>query len=153
MYKILICEESLSYATSNLFPMYQVDMAKSAQELLELTYENSYDLYLLHFECYALREELKNSGDATKTIFIDEYYSIYNLKKAFKIADDYMIKPLYLEELKIKVDYHYRKLYNYTNNVIIYKNFYFHVNSKQLFEGTKKVKLSQIGRASCRERV
>lgn len=142
MYKILVCEESLSSSPENIFPLYQVDVARNIHELLEFTYENSYNLYLLHFECYKIREELRNSDDMTSTIFIDEFYSIYNLKKAFKIADDYMIKPLYLEELKIKVDYHYRKLYKYKNDIIIYKKFYFHVNSKQLFLGTQKIKLS-----------
>jgi len=53
-----------------------------------------------------------------------------------------MIKPIYLEELKIRADYHYRKLFKHSKNIIIYKEFYFHINSKQLFLGTQKVKIS-----------
>ena len=70
------------------------------------------------------------------------YYDISHIKKTFLIADEYMIKPLVFEELKIRVDYYYRKLFNHSKNIILYKDFYFHVNSKQLFLGTQKVKLS-----------
>lgn len=142
MFKILICEASLSYTYKNLFASYEVTLAKSASEVLESTYEKRYDLYLLHFECYSVREELKNAGDNTPTIFIDEFYSIYNLKKAFKVGDDYMIKPLYLEELKIRVEYHYAKLYKYLKNIITYKDFYLHLSSQQLFHKKERVKLS-----------
>ena len=142
MFKILICEESLSYTYKNIFASYDVTVAKNIEETLTATYEQNYDLYLFHFECYNLRKELKESGDTTPTIFIDEFYSIYNLKKAFKVGDDYLIKPLYLEELKIRVEYHYAKLYKDLKDILTYKEFYLHLSSKQLFHKTQKIKLS-----------
>ena len=142
MFKILVCEESLQHSIDMLFPTFDVDIATNIDELFNLTFEKSYDLYIVNFYYYASLNELKKSGDKTITIFIDEYYEIFHIKKVFLIGDDYMIKPLVMQELKIRVDYHYRKLFNHSKNIIVYKNFYFHVNSKQLFLGTQKIKLS-----------
>jgi len=142
MFKILVGEETLKYSTSNIFSSYEVDFISSYNELLDASYEKSYNLYILNFYYYSALEELQKSDDETNVIFIDESYSIYNFKKALQIGDNYIIKPIYLEELEILITYHYRKLFRHINNIISYKNFYFHVNSLQLFEGSKKVKLS-----------
>ena len=142
MFKILICEESLSYLAPSVFANYNYTIAKSTDEIINLTFEKKYDLYLFHMECLVVLQELRESHDTTPTIFIDEYYVLNNLKKAFSVGDDYILKPLYLEELKIRVQYHYAKIYNASNNIIIYKSFYYHANSKQLFLHKEKVKLS-----------
>jgi len=142
MFKILIFEESLSNGANAIFSRYDVDVATTSDEFVNATFEKEYDLYLVNFYHYEVIDELKNSNDTTACIFIDEFYSIHNVKKAFLIADDYMVKPLYMEELKIRVDYHYRKLFTHSKNVILYKDFYFHVNSKQLYQGAKKIKLA-----------
>ena len=142
MFKILICEESLSYIAPTIFTRYHYDVAKNREEFLDFTFDKEYDLYLLHMECFATLQELQNANDTTPTIFIDEYYSLNNLKKAFSIGDDYILKPLYVEELKVRVHYHYSKIYNCSNNIIIYNNFYYHADSQQLFLEKVKVKLS-----------
>jgi len=142
MFKILICEESLSYLAPTIFANYAYKIAKNAEEILELTYEQNFNLYLFHLECFSVLKELRETKDTTPTIFIDEYYSLNNFKKAFSVGDDYILKPLYIDELKIRVNYHYSKIYNCNNNIIIYKNFYYHANSQQLFLHKEKVKLS-----------
>jgi len=142
MFKILICEESLSYLAPNIFANYSFKVVKSTDEFLELTFREDYDLYLLHMECYSSLKELRESQDTTPTIFIDEYYSLHNLKKAFSVGDDYILKPLYVDDLKVRVHYHYSKIYNCSNNIIIYNDFYYHANSQQLFLKKEKIKLS-----------
>ncbi len=142
MYKILLCEESLQENINQIFTIYDVDVVRDAEEFFNATFENKYDLYIVNFYYYSTIDELKKSGDKTTTIFVDEYYNIFHIKKAFLIADDYMIKPLMMEELKIRVDYHYRKLFTHSKNIIVYKDYFFHVNSKQLFLKTQKIKLS-----------
>ncbi len=142
MFKILICEASLNEQALNLFTNYEVKIVNSAEEFLDATYTENYDLYIVNFYYYSQIELLRNAEDKTTSIFVDEFYNIYNLKKAFLIADEYMVKPLFLEELSIRVNYHYRKLFNHAKNIIIYKDFYFHVNTLQLFNKTKKVKLT-----------
>jgi DNA-binding response OmpR family regulator len=142
MFKILICEESLSFLAPTLFSNYDYDIAKNTDEIINFTFQKDYDLYLFHIECFNSRKELKETGDTTPTIFIDEYYSLHNFKKALSVGDDYILKPLYVEELSIRVHYHYSKIYNCCDKTIIYKNFYFHTNTQQLFENTTKIKLS-----------
>lgn len=142
MYKILVCEDSLTLNAKSMFACASVDVAIDADDFLNHTYENSYNLYIINIYYYNVINELRNSADKTITIFVDEFYNINSLKKAFLIADEYMVKPLYIEELKIRVDYYHRKTYNKSKNIVIYKNFYFHINSKQLYDGKIKVKLS-----------
>jgi len=142
MFKILICEESLSYSAKSLFLEYEYDIARDKEHFLNLTYEKSYDLYIIHMECFLMLKELQGCEDETAVIFIDEYYSIQNLKKALGVGDTYMVKPLYLEELAIRVAYFYRKTYKCQNNILRYKEFFYHTNTKQLYIQTEKIKLS-----------
>ena len=142
MFKILILEESLYYQASALFESYGVDVVKDEDEFLNLTYANDYDLYIMNFYFRSTLEALRDSEDQTYAILVDEYYDIAHLKRAFLLADEYMVKPLLLEELSIRVDYYYRKLYDEVQNIIRYKNFFFHLKSEQLFDGKEKVKLS-----------
>ncbi len=142
MFKILVCEESLSYSLPVLCSTYKIDIATTYDEIIDFTFNENYDLYVINFYFYAALEELKKSGDSTRIIFVDDYYNIFNLKKAFLIADDYMIKPLNLEEVKIRVEYHYQKLYKASKSIITYRDFFFHVNSKQLYCNSQKIKLS-----------
>jgi len=142
MFKILVGEETLKHTTNNIFAYYEVDFVNSYDEFIDASYEKDYDLYILNFYYYSALEELQKSDDKTDVIFIDEFYNINNFKKALRIGDNYVIKPIYIEELEIRVNYHYRKLFNHSNNIIIYNKFYFHVDTQQLFNGTQKVKLS-----------
>ena len=142
MFKILVGEETLRHSTSNIFATYEVDFISSYDEFIDATYKKDYDLYILNLYYYSALEELQKSDDTTRIIFVDEFYNINNFKKALRIGDDYIVKPIYLEELEIRVKYHYRKLFNHSSNIIVYKNFYFHVDSLQLFQGTQKIKLS-----------
>ena len=142
MFKILICEESLTYDYSLIFQTYNITIAYSSKDILNLTYENKYDLYIINFYFYNTIKELKDFGDKTTTIFIDEYYDIFKLKKSFLIGDDYIIKPLLLEELQIRVGYHYKKRLQNQTNIIRYKKFFYHILLKQLYLENKKVKIS-----------
>ena len=142
MFKILVYEKDLQSHIKNLFPSFDIDIAYNANDILDLTYEKRYDLYIVNYNCYPTMDELKKSGDKTITIFIDDYYDIFHIKKSFLIGDDYIIKPIYFEELQIRVNYHYKKLFNHAKNIISYKEFYYHINSKQLFLKNQKVKLS-----------
>jgi DNA-binding response OmpR family regulator len=142
MFEILICEGSLADLAPTILSPYRYHICKTIDHFLDATLAKKFDLYLLHMECFEARRELYESGDRTSTIFIDEYYSINSFKKALSIGDDYILKPIYTQELQIRVAYHHRKLHNTLSNIIIYKDFYYHTNTQQLFFKTQKVKLS-----------
>lgn len=121
---------------------YDVDIVYDINGFYNFTYENNYDLYIVNYYYYDVCKELKNAGDSTVTLFIDEYYDIYHLQKVFQIADDYIIKPLNLQEFKIRTDYQMKKLFNTKKEIVSYKEMYFHIKSKQLYNKKTKVKLS-----------
>lgn len=142
MFRILIFDESLSHHLHTHFATYETDLVWTTEEILSKTYEKRYDLYIMHFSALHTIELLRDAEDTTPAIFIDDYYTLEHMKLAFQYGDDYLIKPLYLEDLAIRVDYHYRKGYNHRNNILIYKSFYYHIHTRQLFKGTEKIKLS-----------
>jgi DNA-binding response OmpR family regulator len=142
MYNILLADIELVSLSSNEFISYHVDIAYDTESFYALAYENKYDIYIANFYYYDVIEELKNAGDTTTVLFTDEYYDIYHLQNAFTLADDYIIKPVNPRELKIRVEYQFKKLYNITKEIIIYGEMYFHVSSKQLYNNKQKVKLS-----------
>ncbi len=142
MFKILIFEESLSYYLDTYLSSYEVDLAWTEEDILSLTYEKHYDLYIIHFNALQTIQSLRDAEDTTPVIYIDEYYSLEHMKLAFLHGDDYLIKPLYMDDLSVRIDYYYRKIYNHKNNIIIYKNFYYHLSTRQLFKGTERIKLS-----------
>lgn len=142
MFKILICEESLTYIAKDLFNNFYVDIAYNSEDIYNFTYEKTYDLAIINYYFYDNIKDLKNSLSSTITIFIDEYYDINHLKKSFEIADNYMVKPLITEELTTRVQYQYKKLISKHSNIIKYKNFFYHVQLKQLFFNDNKVKVT-----------
>jgi len=142
MYKILLADIDLVPLIQNELISYDVDIVEDRESFYALTYENSYDLYIANFYYFDVIEELKKSEDKTLTLVIDEYYDIYHLKKTFSIADDYIIKPLNPQELKERVDYQFRKLYNIKKDIVAYGTMYFHIKSKQLYNNNQKIKLS-----------
>ncbi len=142
MYKILVCDPALQYGIETLFPAYSITVAQHSDEIIDLTYENHHDLYIVNFIYFETIRLLKEHGDETSTLFIDDYYDIMHVKQAFSVGDDYLLKPLAYEELKIRVNYHYQKLSCCKNDIIIYELFYYHTRTKQLYHGTSSVKLS-----------
>ncbi|AKF24404.1 hypothetical protein YH65_02585 [Sulfurovum lithotrophicum] len=142
MYRILLADLDLTPLISNELISYQVDIAYDIEDFYNATYKNKYNIYVLNYYYYDICKELKKTGDTTPTLFIDEYYDIHHLKNAFEIADDYIIKPINFQELKIRIEYQFKKLYNSKKKVVVYKDLYFHLESKQLYKKNTKIKLS-----------
>jgi len=142
MYKILLCDTTLSSLFQDKTFGYEISVASSEEEIYTLTYEHKFDLYIVNFYYYELFFMLKKAEDTTPTFFIDEIYNIYNLKKSFEIGDDYLAKPLIEEEFLTRVYYQYKKLFNHKNNILIYGSFYYHIVTQQLYKNSLKIKLS-----------
>ena len=83
--------------------------ALDPRSALELTYQSKFDLYLfdvnLPYESgFDLLERLRESGDSTPTIFLTSREDKASLQEGFgKGADDYMRKPVDLDELLLRI--------------------------------------------------
>jgi len=77
---------------------------------LDLTYEQKFDLYLfdvnLPYETgFFLLKQLRDAGDLTPTMFLTSRNDKTSLTKGFDVgADDYMKKPIDLEELLLRIN-------------------------------------------------
>lgn len=89
---------------------YEVDLALTGDEAAELSYANSYDLYIFDINVpdidgFELLDSLRNADDKTPTIFMSALVDIQNIAKGFELgAEDYLKKPFFPEELLIRVN-------------------------------------------------
>ena len=89
---------------------YTLSYALDPYTALDLTYEQNFDLYLfdvnLPYESgFDLLKKLRESGDSTPTIFITSREDKASMTEGFTIgADDYLKKPVDLDELLLRID-------------------------------------------------
>ena len=112
---------------------------------LDFTYENNYDLYLfdvnLPYETgFKLLEKLRSSGDNTPCIFITSRNDKASLKVGFEHGgDDYVTKPIDLEELLLRI---HAILRRQTRHEVVQIGLYeFDILSKKLFYQKKLVEV------------
>jgi len=125
------------------FEGWLVFNAYSSNDVYNLTYENSFDLYLFDVNVlgesgFDILKALRESGDNTSTIFITALTDIESLIKGFSMgADDYVKKPFNPEELMVRIRSRYKK-----GKSIIYKNLRYEVDRRELYQDSKIVLLS-----------
>jgi DNA-binding response OmpR family regulator len=113
MNKILLLEDdpNLSKTLMRYLKLheYNVDWAKNGEEAIDLSYKNSYDLYLFDINVPLLNgvdllTALRDAEDFTPTIIISALVDIKSVTKGFIAgADDYVKKPFAPEELLIRI--------------------------------------------------
>ncbi|SFV59864.1 two-component response regulator [hydrothermal vent metagenome] len=88
---------------------YKLQTALDPYSALEISYKSRFDLYLfdvnLPYESgFDLLEKLRASGDKTPTIFLTSRDDKASMIEGFDIgADDYMKKPIDLDELLLRI--------------------------------------------------
>ena len=88
---------------------YTIQCALDPYSALELTYKYVFDLYLFDVNLpyengFDLLEKLRGSGDVTPAIFLTSRDDKDSLAQGFNIgADDYMKKPIDLDELLLRI--------------------------------------------------
>jgi DNA-binding response OmpR family regulator len=88
---------------------YEVDWAKNGEEAINLSYDNSYALYLFDINVPLLSgvdvlTALREAEDFTPTIIISAMIDVATVTKGFIAgADDYVKKPFDPEELLIRI--------------------------------------------------
>jgi DNA-binding response OmpR family regulator len=150
MYKILLLEddEILSQTLKELLESknYEVKIAKNGNAALDISYEDSFDLYLLDVNVPFLNgfdflKELRDSGDKTPAFFLTALRDIESLSKGFDSgADDYIKKPFDFDELLIRIS---AKL-NIKDTKIRYKDIEFDTDDYTIRKDGSIVKLPQV---------
>lgn len=127
------------------------DIALTGNTALELSYDKSYDLYLLDIHVPGilgddLLNELREAGDTTPAIFVTSMSSNESVLNGFKNGcDDYIKKPFSLAELRARIHAIFYRVYGVKDNIVsIDKKISFNLSTFELsFDGGKKVSLKK----------
>lgn len=111
--KILLLEDDLLFCESLEDFLkeegFEVICTHNPNEALDLTYKQKFDLYLLDINLPLMNgidflDSLRQSGDTTPAIFLTSYQDKEIMKEGFlKGCDDYLKKPIDLEELLLRI--------------------------------------------------
>jgi len=89
---------------------HKVFWAKDGHEASDATFDTVFDLYILDINVPKLNglkvlEELRDTGDDTRVIFISALSDMVSITKGFKLgAEDYIKKPFFPEELIVRIE-------------------------------------------------
>ena len=115
MIKILLLEDDELFSLSLIdyleeFSEVNITHVNNSTEMLELIYENRYDLYLLDINLpdisgLDLLKDIRNATDDTPTIFLTSYKDKETLTQGFENgADDFLTKPFDMDELILRIN-------------------------------------------------
>jgi len=125
---------------------FEVRTALDPYSALDYAYEEKFDLYLFDVNLpyengFALLEKLRDANDNTPTIFLTSRDDKDSLEKGFMVgADDYMKKPIDLDELLCRIKAILRR--EIRSDKIVLGLYTIEVNSKQFYKENELQSLS-----------
>jgi two-component system, OmpR family, response regulator CiaR len=141
--KILIVEDDksiLQAITAGLEGYYDITTSMDGEDGLYLAEQNIYDAIILDIMLPQLKGDevlktLRKDGVDTPVLFLTAKDSLEDKLKGFKLgADDYIIKPFHLEELKVRVDALLRRFGTLSDeNILRYETIEFNMRTKELY--------------------
>lgn len=112
--KILLLEDDLLFAETLIDLLedsdYEVVHSPNGQKVLDITYEEKFDIYLLDINVplidgITLLKELREANDKTPAIFLTSHKDKEMLSKGFLSGgDDYITKPFDSDELIFRIE-------------------------------------------------
>ena len=151
MINILLLEDDELFSLSLLdyleeFSEVKITHASNSTEMIELIYENRYDLYLLDINLpdingLDLLKDIRNATDDTPTIFLTSYKDKETLTQAFQNgADDFLTKPFDMDELILRINSLMRRAKK--QNQITLGNIDFNFDTKEVKIDNTTIKFS-----------
>lgn len=119
---------------------FHVDIASDGEMALSKNFHNNYDLYLLDINVPKLNgldflKELRAINDETPAIFLTSYHDKETLKKGFVSgADDFLTKPVDLDELILRIKSLLKRSNKHINVVKLDNGLEFNPLTKRIFE-------------------
>ncbi len=126
---------------------YKVDVANCVQSATELSYDNSYDLYILDINLpdstgLELLQSLRDANDETSAIFLTSYKDSDTLKDGFKAgADDFLRKPVDLDELELRIKALLKRVGKQLSTITLKDNIIFNPSTKTISENGADIKV------------
>ncbi len=152
MINILIAEDDLLFAqTLEDFLTqegFRVDLCHSGTKAHDYCYEHNYDLLILDINMPGLNglellKNLRKEGNTTPAIYLTSYKDKSRLLKGFEIgADDYLKKPVDLDELLMRISAILKRSHKTLNTISIGKLSYDR-DKKILLDGENSIVLSK----------
>ena len=124
---------------------FVISSAYSSDDVYDLTYENSYDLYIFDVNVpgddgFKILNSLKGADDKTPTIYITALTDTASVGEGFaQGADDYIKKPFDPQELVIRIKSRYMK-----NETLSYKNLSYNPSTRELLQDGVTVGLADV---------
>jgi len=125
---------------------FELHTALDPYSALDLAYEHKFDLYLfdvnLPYETgFDLLEKLRSANDTTATIFLTSRDDKASMTKGFGVgADDYMKKPIDLDELLLRIHALFRR--QIRSNKITFGDYRLDCTAKALYHHDEQLALT-----------
>jgi len=127
---------------------YNIDICHDGQSALEKSYENRYDLLLLDVNVpkingFEVLQDIRNQNNNTPAIFLTSFKDKESVLKGFdKGADDYLKKPVDLDELQSRIKALLKRTNRLIETIEIGKYIY-HIKEKKLTSKDEELILSK----------
>lgn len=150
--KILILEDDTLFAESLedflVESGFLVELCEDGQSALDKSYENNYDLLLFDINTpklngYEVLQNIREQNDNTPAIFLTSFKDKDSIIKGFnKGADDYLKKPVDLDELYMRITALLKRS-NLLFDAIKIRDHIYYPDEKKLHLGDKEQLLSK----------
>jgi len=149
--RILVVEDDkliLQSIRNSLENYYSIDTVSDGEEGLYMAQQNIYDTIVLDIMLPYLNGDkilktIREKGINTPVLFVSAKDSLEDKIKGFKLgADDYIVKPFYVEELKIRIEALLRRSGSLiSENVLKCRELELNTKSRELYIKGEKVNL------------
>jgi DNA-binding response OmpR family regulator len=154
MARILLVEDDLvlSETLTELLQTqgYDVTLASTGNEALEVTYESSFEIMLFDvnipdFDGFELLKILRESGNSIPCIFLTSLSDIASLSRGFEVgADDYLKKPFDFDELLVRIQAVLRKSFASKANEISYGDLVYKITNNELLKNGELISFAPL---------
>jgi len=117
-----------------------VETAVNGEQVLELSYEKTYDLYLLDINVPKLNgiellKQLRKNSDDTPAIYLTSYKDKDKLTEGFLSGcDDYLKKPIDLDELLLRIQSVLKRSGKSFKEIVLNDEISFEPNSRRILK-------------------
>ncbi|MFK5881253.1 MAG: response regulator transcription factor [Sulfurospirillum sp.] len=150
--KVLLLEDNLLFAQTLQEYLedknFIVDISIDGEEALQKSYYTNYDLYLLDVKVPKINgmdflKMLRESGDERPAMFITSYQDLETLKKGYMLGcDDYMKKPIDLEELSYRIEVLLKSRNKLNTKMRLNDKYYYDFKQRTIFCDDIAIKVS-----------